>query len=379
MSIVINLGLLISFLFAPQNTMTPDQRFKSVTGPTLNARLDSACKLALSDGAQQRPFWIGYGFNVRHGVAVDIMPEPGFEQQHLGLFFHYTADARTVTRFVVYDLDRPHKFDDQVYWLGQAENAESLAYVRGILQTKRGADMATQLLETISMHDDPRAVAILEEIKQHSDAPVERSMAAYWLREVATSKQPDADLPGNVPALVKILRDPQADPARRGRAAQALGLSADPAGIQEMAKYYPAADSSELKRRILGGTANKVNKDAVALYAMVAATETDARLKREALNWLGEKAGNRLALIHEPDDELSAAEIEREKHKLAALSRGADAVAALINVARIAQNEEVRRAAISYLNRTDDARVVAFYREVLAQPVGPNAPASLFR
>jgi hypothetical protein len=366
MNFVVYLNIFLSLLFSVQNAMTPDKRFKSVEGPSLGARLETAFRLAQSDGPGQ-PFWVGYGFKVRHGVAVDLMHEPGTEQQDLGLFARYSPDAREVTSFEVYSLGRTHTFDRQVYWLGQSPNDESLAYLRGLLQSKRGTGMYSRLVEAVSMHEGPEATALLEETAK-SDAKSERALAAYWLRERESAERPFDDMPGEVDALVRILRDAGETSARRARAAQALGIMADPRGVRELAKYYPEADSPELRHRILGGAANKVNADSVALYADAAARETDPRLKREAISWLGEKAGNLLALAHEGGEKTSPEEIERERRRLAELNRGpwGQAVPALIDVARTHPSEEVRREAISYLNRADDPRVVAFYKEVLA-------------
>ncbi|MBV9927453.1 MAG: hypothetical protein JOZ96_20710 [Acidobacteria bacterium] len=377
--VFVYLSVLLQLLSATQNIMTPEQRFKTTSGPTLAARLAEASRRAQAERPPQ-PFWVAYGFKVRHGVAVDVMPEPGLEQQNLGLFIHYAADGREVAGFEVYALDRAHRFEGQVYWLGDAPNVESLEYLRGLLRAARGSGLYSHLLEAVAMHEGQEATALLEEIKQSPDAKQERSLAAYWLKERSSAERPFADMPGEVAALAAILRDPAQGTPRRARAAQALGVMADPAGIRELAKYYPEADDADLKRRILGGAANKVNADSVALYASAAA-EADERLKREALSWLGEKAGNRLALSHAGGQDLSAAEVERERRRLADISRGpqSEAVPALIEVARSHPSEEVRREAISRLNRADDPRVLAFYREVLERGVAEPLSAGRSR
>ena len=110
--------LLVVFVFLFTSfDMSQKQKLKPIKGSDLKTRWDAA----LQDGRSNHPgslFWVGYSFNVRHGVGIEITPEPGIENQNLGLFFLYDPAANSVKTFDVYNMDREHDYDYPAYWLG---------------------------------------------------------------------------------------------------------------------------------------------------------------------------------------------------------------------------------------------------------------------
>jgi hypothetical protein len=363
--------LLVVFVFLFTSfDMSQKQKLKPIKGSDLKTRWEAA----LQDGRSNHPgslFWVGYSFNVRHGVGIEITPEPGIENQNLGLFFLYDPAANSVKTFDVYNMDREHDYDYPAYWLGQAENNESLDFLKAIVVAKAGDSMSVRLIEAISMHESQRADAVLGEMTRQLPGKRERTMATYWLKERATARQPFEDLPDNVPALTEILRNDRESLTVRRRAAVALGMCADPAGLRALATYYPTAGDREVRELILGGAVNKVNETSVALFLEVAASETDRQLKQQAYDWLTEKTGKRIAWDLDPgikifpNDGISS----EESANLEEIRRRTpdEAAALLITVAETHQKIGVRKAAVVQLGQVGGQRALEFFRKVLSK------------
>lgn len=310
--------------------------------------------------------WLGYSFGVRHGVSVEIGPDPGTENQNLGLFFLYNPEVNSVKEFAVYNMDRKREYRYPAYWLGKAENNASLDFLRDLVIAKTGDAMVPYLIEAISMHDGQQADAVL---KQMEDRP----MATYWLRERATACPSSKDLPGNVPALTEILRNERESLRVRESAAQALGVCADPAGVDALAAFYNLSSDRRLRKLALDGAVHKVNHTSVALFLEVAANETDPQLRQEAFDWLAEKTGRRIAWNVEPglrlfaNDQLS----EEENANLMKSIRGTpdEAVSLLVKIAETDPKIRVRKAAVAQLGKIGGERVLAFFQKVMSQDV----------
>ena len=360
--------LFFVFLFASFD-MNQKQKLKPIKGSDLKTRWEAA----LQDGKSNHSgslFWVGYSFNVRHGVGVEITPEPGTENQNLGLFFLYDPAVNSVKTFDVYNMDRDHDYDYPAYWLGQAENNESLDFLKAMVVAKAGDSMSVRLIEAISMHESQQADAVLGEMA-HQLPGKRGTMATYWLKERATARQPFEDLPDNVSALTEILRNDRESLIVRRRAALALGMCADPAGLRALATFYPTAGDREVRKVILGGAVNKVNETSVALFLEVAAGEKDRQLRQQAYDWLAEKTGKRIAWDLEPgikifpNDEISS----EESANLEEIRRRTpdEAAALLITVAETHKKIGVRKAAVVQLGQVGGQRALEFFRKVLSK------------
>src|SRR6202008_1422318 len=136
-------------------TQSPDttiQGFTAVEGADLMARLDAAQTRAR---ARQTPYWSAYTFDVRPGVAVDpairefhgTMNTMGdtvvfvgttsagvtVETRSLAIFLLRDPASNQITRMEVYNLERKREYSGYpVYWLGRANNEESLNYLRAL-------------------------------------------------------------------------------------------------------------------------------------------------------------------------------------------------------------------------------------------------------
>jgi hypothetical protein len=361
--------LLLTFvLFSQAFNMKQQEKVKMIEGADLQTKWNAALKDAQSNYPQSQ-IWVGYSFKVRHGVGVEIVLEPGHENQNLGLFFLYNPKTNSIRKFDILNMDREHDFQYPTYWLGQAETNANLNFLRLMVVAKNGDPMTPHLIEAIAMQDDPQADVTLKTLEQEFRGKVEGTMSTYWLRERLTARQPVKGLADNVAGLTETLRNDQESLAVRRKAAHALGVCADPAGLKALAAFYPAAPNRAVKKMILDGAANKVNQTSVTLYLDVAAVDTDAYLRQEAFKWLAEKAAKRIAWDLKPGidlfthDEIS----EEENAYIRKVSRGDNAPEMLIGVAETHPNIAVRKAAVARLGKLRGAKSLEFFRKVLSQ------------
>ncbi|MEN3328602.1 MAG: hypothetical protein V7638_3409 [Acidobacteriota bacterium] len=359
--------LLIVVLFSQGLNMKQEQKVKTIEGADLQRKWNAALKDAQSNYPQS-PIWVGYSFKVRHGVGVEIVLEPGHENQNLGLFFLYNPKTDSIRKFDILNMDREQDFQDPAYWLGHAETNENLNFLRLLIVAKNGDPMTPHLIEAIAMQDDPQADVTLKTLERDFRGKVEGTMSTYWLRERLTARQPVRGLADNVAGLTETLRNDQASLVVRGKAAHALGVCADPAGLKALAAFYPEAPNRTVKKVILDGAANKVNQTSVPLYLDVAAADRDPYLRQVAFQWLAEKAAKRIAWDLNPVMKLfSKAKISEEENAyLRKISRGGDASEMLIKVAETHPNIAVRKAAVARLGKLQGAKALEFFRKVLS-------------
>jgi hypothetical protein len=347
--------------------MKHQQRIKTIEGADLPAKWNAALKDAQSNYPQSQ-IWVGYSFKVRHGVGVEIVLEPGHENRNLGLFFLYNPKTDSIRKFDVLNMDREHDFQYPAYWLGQTEANANLNLLRLMVVAKNGDPMTPHLIEAIAMQDDPQADVTLKTLQQEFRGKIEGTMSGYWLRERLQARQPVKGLADNVAGLTQTLCNDQERLGVRAKAAKALGVCADPAGLKALAAFYPAASDRAVKIMILDGAANKVNQTSVKLYLDVAAADTDPYLRQKAFQWLAEKAAKRIAWDLKPgidvfpNDEIS----EKENAYLRRLSLGGNASERLIAVAETHPNIPVRKAAVLRLGKLRGAKAFEFFRKVLS-------------
>jgi len=96
--------------------------------------------------------------------------------------------------------------------------------------------------------------------------------------------------------------------------------------------------------------------------------DSSGHVRGQALFWLAQKAGNRVAqtitgaIDNDPDTEV-------KKKAVFALSQmpGEEGVPRLIEVARSNRNPEVRKQAMFWLGQSNDPRALQFFEKVLAK------------
>lgn len=369
-------------LLSSANSRAQRQGFIPVDGPDLRTRLD----LAIRQGrAKQSRFWTAYSFDVRPGVAVDVEYHSDgnttivngtsvsvgskIETRNLGIFvLHEPADGSTA-RVEIYNLDRQREYSGYpVYWLGRAGNEESLNYLKGIVDTVQTGDAPKHAIVAIGLHDDPRIGGMLQEFVRNSKSDKVRSSAVFWLGQV----------PGNLQFLSDLVRNEQESVSLRKEAAFAIGVSKDSGTMAALESLYQSSTSREVKKQIIfaasinnndENAARRSDDAGVNFLIKVAEGDSDRELRKQALFWLGQRAGKRSLEVLGNVVEKSDDDTEVQKQAVFAISQRPkdEAVPLLIKIARTHPKPAVRKQAMFWLGQTGDERALEFFKEILTK------------
>jgi HEAT repeat protein len=101
----------------------------------------------------------------------------------------------------------------------------------------------------------------------------------------------------------------------------------------------------------------------------VAETDSDNELKKQALFWIGQKAGQRSLEVLGKTVDSDDADTDVQKQAVFAISQRPkdEAVPLLIKIAKTHAKPEVRKQAMFWLGQTGDPRALEFFKEVLSK------------
>ena len=352
-----------------QSPATTVQSFTAVEGADLISRLDAASRRARGG---QTPYWSAYSFDVRPGIAVDpaihefhgSMNTTGdtsvfvgttaggvtVETRNLGIFLLRDAGGAQVTRMEVYNLERKREYAGYpVYWLGRANNEESLNYLRGITDAAPLTMLAERAVLAISLHDDARVAPMLKNFIRTSQNQRIRSSAVYWLGQVGREQA----------FLVDIVKNDAEDKKLRRQAAHAIGESKDRGALSALQNLYDVVKDAEVRRSIIQAAGNNQEQDAAFAFLLkVARSEPDRDARRAAVRQLGEfereGAVDELMKIYSSESEV---DVKRVVLQALAETKSAKGQAQLLEIARTDPNTELRRQAIHRLADRGEAVV----------------------
>jgi HEAT repeat protein len=346
---------------------TQSSTFIQIEGADLKAKLDAAASRARST---RTPYWSAYSFDVRPGVAVD--PQGGefhgsmntsggttifvgssngmtVETRNLAVFLLRDASGSAITRMEIYNLDRKREYSGYpVYWLGRANNEESLNYLRGLAEATPSSTSITNegLLNqhatlAIALHDDARVGVMLKSFIGSSRHAKVRSTAVYWLGQIG----------GQTEFLAGIVRNNNELKDVRRQAAHAIGESRDRAALTTLQSLYEGVGERDVKRGIIHAVAGNDNKDgALAFLLKVAKTDADKESRRTAVHALGDEGRDsvidELMSIMANDQEM---DVRRAVLHALAEIKSPRAQAKILEVARTGNHPDLRRHAIHML------------------------------
>lgn len=263
----------------------------------------------------------------------------------------YSGDSCELVLFLRHERNRPDRvsFTDgrctveagskAVYWLDQVAPPQSVALLaqtiraaaRGEDRAARGEDKPSRgpargALPALALHADESAGDALTGFVAADQPKWLRRDAAFWLG--ASRGEAGA-------RVIKRLVHEDADPHFRQHLTFVLTLTPDN-GVDDLI-----------------GIARK---------------DQDAGVRRQALFWLAQKAGERAvqtlsdAMENDPDREV-------RKHAVFALSQlpKNEGVPRLIEVARTHRDPEVRKQAMFWLGQSGDGRAIRFFEEILTK------------
>ena len=351
-----------------QSPATTTQSFTVIEGADLRARLEAARQRARG----QTPYWSAYAFDVRPGVAVDptihefhgSMNTVGdtsvfigttssgmtVETRNLAVFLLRDPSNQQTNRMEIYNLERKREYGGYpVYWLGRANNEESLNYLRGLSDTGSLSLLSERTVLAIALHDDKSVAALLKNFIRTSQNPKVRSSSVYWLGQVG----------GEQAFLADIVRSDSEDRKLRRQAAHAIGESRDRGALALLQSLYDAVKDGEIHRSIVQAAGNNQDQDAAFVFILkVAKADPDREARRTAVRQLSEfeRTGvvEELTKIYANDTDT---EVKRTVLHSLAETKSAGAQAQLLNLARTEPNPELRRQAIHVLAERGEAVV----------------------
>lgn len=352
-----------------QSPATTVQSFTAVEGADLMARLEAAQSRARS---QQTPYWSAYSFDVRPGVAVDPtirefngnMQTVGdttvfigtnaagvtVETRNLAIFLLREPSSNQITRMEVFNLERKREYSGYpVYWLGRANNEESLNYLRAIAAATPLDMLSERAVLGIALHDDMRVGGMLKNFISSSPNPHIRSTSVYWLGQVG----------GELTFLASLVRNDAEDKKIRRSAAHAIGQSHDRGTVATLQGLYESVKDVEVRKSIISAVGNSIDEQpAFAFLRSIAKNDADWDARRSAVRQLGnfkrEDVADEVMKIYTNDANI---DVKRAALRSLAETKNPRAQVRLLEVARSEANPELRKTAIRVLSERGESAV----------------------
>src|SRR6201988_979807 len=353
-------------------TQSPDttiQSFTPVEGADLMARLDAAQARAR---ARQTPYWSAYTFDVRPGVAVDpairefngSMNTMGdtvvfvgttsagvtVETRSLAIFLLRDPASNQITRMEVFNLERKREYSGYpVYWLGRANNEESLNYLRALAAAAPLDLLSERAGLGIALHDDSRVGGMLRGFVASSPNQKIRSSSIYWLGQVG----------GELAFLTSLVRSDAEDTKLRRQAAHAIGQSHDRGTMAALQGLYDTVKDQEVHQGVISAAGNSDEGPTAYVFLLsVVKNDQDIESRRIAVRQLGhferDDAADELFKIYTND---TNSEVRRAALRAMAETKSAKAQARLSEVARADPNFEMRKQAIRLIGERGESAV----------------------
>jgi HEAT repeat protein len=345
-------------------TTAQREAFIPVDGPSLSSRMDRALR---QGSAARTRFWTAYQFDVRPGVCIDNDwkgrpikdDKTPCETRNVGLFLLRDADSNVIAKAEVRNLDRKRDYEGiPVYWLGRATSQESLEFLRVLTLSDLDIKVAEHSVMAISLHDDPRAASVLEDMIRTSTRQKVREKAVFWLGQT----------PGHHPLLEELARNEQEDLDVRKQAVFVIGISQDPAAMSTLEGLYASVNSREVKRQVIfAAFVNHDSAESLDFLIKRAESDPDRELKKQALFWLGQKAGQRSLEVLGKTVDSDDADTDIQVQAVFAISRRPkeEAIPTLIRLAKTHAKPEIRKQALFWLGQSGDERALELFKEIL--------------
>jgi HEAT repeat protein len=242
----------------------------------------------------------------------------------------------------VYNLERKREYGGYpVYWMGRANNEESLNYLRGISDAAPLNMLGERAVLAISLHDDARVGPMLKNFIRSSQNQRIRSSSIYWLGQIG----------GEQTFLGDIVRNDAEDKKTRRQAAHAIGESRDRGALTTLQGLYDTIKDSEVRRSIIQAAGNSQEQEAAFAFLLrVAKSDPERDSRRTAVRQLGQferdNAVEELMKIYSGDNDV---EVRRAVLQALSETKSAKGQARLLELARTDPNPELRRQAIHRL------------------------------
>jgi len=292
-------------------------------------------------------------FNTMGDTTVFIGTTPGgvtVETRNLAIFLLRDSASNQITRMEIYNLERKREYSGYpVYWLGRANNEESLNYLRAIAAASPLDMLSERAVLGIALHDDARVGGMLKNFISSSPNQRIRSTSVYWLGQVG----------GEQTFLASIVRNQSEEKKLRFAAAYAIGRSRDRGTIATLQGLYETMKEPDVRRSLISGVGNSVDEQAAFTFLLnVAKNDADFEARKTAVRQLGhfqrEDAAEELMKIYQNDTNI---ELKRTVLRSLAETKSPRAQTRLNEIARSDAIPELRKTAIRVMSERGEAAV----------------------
>jgi HEAT repeat protein len=211
-------------------------------------------------------------------------------------------------------------------------------------------------LQTLTRQEPERAFSILMDILKPN------SNASKGVKEAAINLLAQSGAGQSAPLLAQIARD-RTDPELRKGAIRALGRVGGDNELALLMDLVRREESSEAGEAAIFGLAQHKSAQALEFLAQLATTTQSVETRNRIIRWLGTRDGSEgleaLSRIY-----IAVPDFEARRQIVISMFRNADrspagaARARLLEVARSANNVELRQEAINWLSRLRDERAI---------------------
>jgi HEAT repeat protein len=281
------------------------------------------------------------------GTTPDGLP---VETRSLAVFLLREPSANQITRLEIYNLERKREYSGYpVYWLGRANNEESLNYLRAIAAASPLDTLSERAVIGIAVHDDARVGGMLKNFVISSPNQRIRSSAVYWLGQTG----------GEMAFLATLVRNESEDKKLRRSAAHSIGESHDRGTLATLKSLYEEVKDAEVRRSVISAAGHSDEEQLAFPFLLgVAKNDTDWESRRTAVRQLGhfqrDDTVDELGKIFTSESNL---DIKKAALRSLAETKSAKAQARLLEVARTDTNVELRKQAVRVLGERGEAAV----------------------
>jgi HEAT repeat protein len=297
-----------------------------------------------------------------HGSAIlinDTVAGSRVESRNLGVFVLHEGSSGRVIRTEIYRLDRPRDYAGYpVYWLGDGPSNESLLLLRSIADNTSSPDAAARLVDAMGGHDDPRLADTLRDVIGSAKFEPARTSAVSWLgqlagqvdflaglvrdegqalsvrREAAESLGDSFD-PAAMPALQSLYRTVTHREVKR-ELIEAIGDSTfEGAAVSFLIEVAERETVRELRNQVIEELGDMTDERAIVALVRLYDSVRDEETKEEILEALGdaevEPAWQKLAAVAQGDPSLR---LRKQAIELLGESKNPNAVGVLEKLIR---------------------------------------------
>jgi hypothetical protein len=280
--------------------------------------------------------WFGYAVKTMPGDRSNCGPEIVSGASHpvgpvhlegsptVGVFFRVENNA--VQKVAIYSTECSLDAGGLPFvWITDVPAKASLGYLQTLVSAS-GADHTLEpAILAISMHEDPQADVILEQLARPPAAQEIREKAIFWL---------GSNRGAHGVAVLKNILATDASEQIRDKAVFALSISKQPDALDPIIAAANNDSSPHVRAQALFRLSQKAGERAAATIVGAIENDPDTEVKKKAV----------FALSQLPKDE---------------------SVPKLIEVARNQRNREVRKQAFFWLGQSGDPRALAFIEQTL--------------